>query len=458
MKQTLLTASLAIIATAAPSSPVVGAIPKWASSLSGGPGDRECDVLQKGAAPLPDEDTWQAFLKYGMYSNISKSAPTPKGYVPAFKDFSAVVLSPHCRGHTMLNEYSPEICARLCDNRHGCVAFNIYVSRGPSKVPGPQCPNPPATAVYNCALYGSLITNSSAMATDVAIGPADASGQPFVVRVRGSNGYNKVGRHDLNPFHLPLASKIISSTGFIGSTTSLNTSSIPRVTPPAKVSSVASNVKFVTPTGRTSSTLSKSSTPTARITTTLKPPNSVHPQPSFMSSAVNTSTVFSPTSSTRTVKPTDHILNPHPNLFKRNLTETTLRKAATFPAIPVPNFFHHFWNPSASRLVHAPTETVTSYLNQTTEKTVLQPSTVYQNLTATHTKYQNSTETVVTVQFATVTQTAEVERTVVVPHTTTVVARPPWHLPVVPMMVLTKSKMQPTQAAVTTTTTVTKGH
>ncbi|CAI6336459.1 unnamed protein product [Periconia digitata] len=140
-----------------------------------------CIPLGEGYAPPPEEDT--TFSSSPIYTNISKAALTPDTYIRTFSDESAAVFRPdHYLHRVELTSYSPLMCSFLCDTHDtACWAFNLYVERAPTKVPGPACPNPDPTYRYQCVLYDTPISKS-----DVENDGQKAAG--FDVEVRGSNG------------------------------------------------------------------------------------------------------------------------------------------------------------------------------------------------------------------------------------------------------------------------------
>lgn len=63
-------------------------------------------------------------------------------------------------------------------------AFNVYIERDPSVIPGAGCDNPPSTTNYKCSLWSLGITSASATNT----GQYQAN---FTVAITASNGYTK---------------------------------------------------------------------------------------------------------------------------------------------------------------------------------------------------------------------------------------------------------------------------
>ncbi|KAF2466453.1 uncharacterized protein BDR25DRAFT_237663 [Lindgomyces ingoldianus] len=148
----------------------------------------DCSDFPEGAAPLPDEDTWEKFDAMDEYSSFAHNAVTPSGYVKIFEDFNSTVVSMNYIGVWTLYAYEPQLCADSCTEQPGCKAFNIYVSRDPSKDPGPNCPNPPSVSNFRCALYSSEISVADATNDGQVQPPADANGDMFIIKHKGSNG------------------------------------------------------------------------------------------------------------------------------------------------------------------------------------------------------------------------------------------------------------------------------
>lgn len=65
--------------------------------------------------------------------------------------------------YTILSTYNASECADICTRTLGCQAFNLYFERGPSKVPGPDCRNPPALVIPFCALWGGPVSTGNAL-------------------------------------------------------------------------------------------------------------------------------------------------------------------------------------------------------------------------------------------------------------------------------------------------------
>ncbi|KAF1995696.1 hypothetical protein P154DRAFT_538556 [Amniculicola lignicola CBS 123094] len=149
---------------------------------------------QLGTAPLPPVDNEESFNNWPVYSDISQTAVDPQGYVQAFQNYNAsVIYTGHHIDSFSMEVYNTELCARQCDTHYSgaCKAFNIFIERLPDKEPGAACPNPPATAVYQCTIWGEPIYPELASNIGQSQGPKDKDGKDFAVRIRASNGYNR---------------------------------------------------------------------------------------------------------------------------------------------------------------------------------------------------------------------------------------------------------------------------
>jgi hypothetical protein len=59
----------------------------------------------------------------------------------------------------------------------------------PPQLPGPACPNPPASATYRCALFkGPLFVDDKFNLGQNRVRPGTAEDDVFQTRIRGSNG------------------------------------------------------------------------------------------------------------------------------------------------------------------------------------------------------------------------------------------------------------------------------
>lgn len=61
-----------------------------------------------------------------------------------------------------MSSYNVQECADKCTRTIGCQGFNTYFERSPSKVPGPDCPNPGGAANPFCVLWGGPVTPENA--------------------------------------------------------------------------------------------------------------------------------------------------------------------------------------------------------------------------------------------------------------------------------------------------------
>jgi hypothetical protein len=129
-----------------------------------------------------------SFVNFGDYSALATGATTPNDYVRAFQNYNTSVSSPYYLGVVTVARYDPILCAKICDDDPSCQSFDIYVSRDPSKDPGPNCPNPPATANFKCTLFTAPVSAGLATNQGQILPPADASGKEFGVKIRASNG------------------------------------------------------------------------------------------------------------------------------------------------------------------------------------------------------------------------------------------------------------------------------
>ena len=147
--------------------------------------DATCQVQPKGAGPVASPDTVKGFLNNEALKRLSKSAPTPDGYKVAFKGLSASLSALNYMGLYTINSYDTLGCASLCDQASGCVAFNMYAERDPTKDPNAQkCPDPASTTNYKCTLWGAPVCDEEATNT----GQYRAS---FHIVIAASNAYNK---------------------------------------------------------------------------------------------------------------------------------------------------------------------------------------------------------------------------------------------------------------------------
>jgi hypothetical protein len=90
-------------------------------------------------------------------------------------------------GNYLLDHYSPDECARFCDDLPTCASFNLYFERVPTYGPDTTagCPNPPSSTSINCVLWHSLLD------TD-AVTSFGQMREEFQIVITGSNLYNKI--------------------------------------------------------------------------------------------------------------------------------------------------------------------------------------------------------------------------------------------------------------------------
>ncbi|KAJ9669687.1 hypothetical protein H2201_000071 [Coniosporium apollinis] len=140
-----------------------------------------------GNGPTPSVDTPEAFSAYQDFSDIANSHEAPHPRSPYKRTFVNKDGSTHQNGylglHT-LSEYSPHLCEAKCDQKEGCVSFNIFFERNPKYTPNSECPNPPSTTNIKCTLWGFPIAAGSAV-------NKGQTRQQFKVVIAGSNGYTK---------------------------------------------------------------------------------------------------------------------------------------------------------------------------------------------------------------------------------------------------------------------------
>ena len=116
------------------------------------------------------------------YQALATNAPTPDGYANVFTNLQGSLSASNYMGLYTLDGFDTLTCASKCDQASGCVAFNVYIERDPSRDPNAaSCPNPSSTTNYKCTLWGA----------PVASGQATNMGQwrdSFQIVMAGSNG------------------------------------------------------------------------------------------------------------------------------------------------------------------------------------------------------------------------------------------------------------------------------
>lgn len=115
-------------------------------------------------------------------------------YVETFRDLNASVSTSNYMGQYVLTSYNYTECAGHCDGAQGCMAFNLFIERDPTRNPakndnetatpwGTYCPDPPSTTNYRCTLWGVPV--NSTLATNRGQSRAD-----FQVVITGSDAWN----------------------------------------------------------------------------------------------------------------------------------------------------------------------------------------------------------------------------------------------------------------------------
>ncbi|KAF2111601.1 hypothetical protein BDV96DRAFT_499317 [Lophiotrema nucula] len=146
--------------------------------------DNACAPQPRGAGPVPNPDTPEAFLAYDFFEKTALSAAAPSGYFQSFQNLQASNKEDGYMDYSSLSSYDVSACAARCDAKDGCSSFNIYFERDPTLRPAASCANPASTTNIKCVLWGSLISAQNAVNT----------GQwrrDFHVVIAGSNGYVK---------------------------------------------------------------------------------------------------------------------------------------------------------------------------------------------------------------------------------------------------------------------------
>lgn len=138
----------------------------------------------EGRGPKPTDDTPEAFLAWPEFSTAAKQASTPDPtslYKSTFVNWDGSTHQNGYLGLHTISEYDPKICEAKCNEKEGCVSFNLFFERNPMYKPTPDCPNPPSHTNIKCTLWGFPI----------AAGSAVNKGQyreQFRVVIAGSNG------------------------------------------------------------------------------------------------------------------------------------------------------------------------------------------------------------------------------------------------------------------------------
>ncbi|KAH7018016.1 uncharacterized protein B0I36DRAFT_217611, partial [Microdochium trichocladiopsis] len=127
--------------------------------------------------------TYSKFLADPKIAAIANAAKAPAGYFANFKNAPGANSASAYLGYSVLETgYDVEACAAKCNEKAGCLAFNVFFERDPVISPGKGCENPTAFANIKCSLWGVPLDNSTATNT----------GQwrsKFHVAIAGSNAY-----------------------------------------------------------------------------------------------------------------------------------------------------------------------------------------------------------------------------------------------------------------------------
>ncbi|KAF1834799.1 hypothetical protein BDW02DRAFT_475931, partial [Decorospora gaudefroyi] len=118
-------------------------------------------------------------------ASVAKGASTPSGYFNTFTNLQGASSAYGYLGYSTVESYDPSVCATKCDDKEGCLGFNIYVERDPSLNPGPECSNPDAVANIKCSFWGGPVYTNTATNTG-------QWREQFEVAIAGSNGYTSL--------------------------------------------------------------------------------------------------------------------------------------------------------------------------------------------------------------------------------------------------------------------------
>ncbi|MCJ1249366.1 hypothetical protein MMC30_006589 [Trapelia coarctata] len=152
--------------------------------------DGTCEPQPKGSGPLAYADTPEAFLADTNLQSLALNALAPAGYTQVFQNVQASLSASNYMGLYTIDKYDNALCQSICDQKDGCVAFNLYLERDPTLSANTiNCPNPPSTTNIKCTLWGSPISANEAKNT----GQYRAK---FHVVIAASNGYNKITAPD----------------------------------------------------------------------------------------------------------------------------------------------------------------------------------------------------------------------------------------------------------------------
>ncbi|KAI5272163.1 hypothetical protein E4T47_04595 [Aureobasidium subglaciale] len=175
----------AILASATAASSISVAITDAAASTPSVVKRAACAAEPVGYGPVTNQpnDDAASFLNNPVYGNTAKSAAIPSGYQQTFSNLNASSSAYGYITFTNLKSYDTTQCALKCSKAAGCMGFNIYFERDPSKTPDKtQCPNPASLTQIRCVLWGGAVTTANTVNTG-------RKWEQFQVVVAGSNGY-----------------------------------------------------------------------------------------------------------------------------------------------------------------------------------------------------------------------------------------------------------------------------
>ncbi|USP81973.1 uncharacterized protein yc1106_09247 [Curvularia clavata] len=155
-----------------------------------------CAPNSESTAPAPLVNTLAGFYEWHGYNLIALNARVPTGYETTLVNGDCAISSSKYMLYSKLETYDVQACADICDVHRGCDAFNIYVQREPSVVPGAGCPNPKAIFTTICALYSEPVSLAQCTNAGQYMGPEDANGKAFRTAVRASNIYTRLPAKD----------------------------------------------------------------------------------------------------------------------------------------------------------------------------------------------------------------------------------------------------------------------
>jgi len=154
--------------------------------------DGNCTQLPLGKGPVPSPDNSHEFLTSKELASQANNAPTPENYTESFKNLQASSSTDKYLGYITLDSYDTSRCASECNSRSDCQSINVFFERSPTRQVGPACVDPASTTFIKCALWGTVVTKSTAK-------NGGFQDHAFVVAIAGSNGYfnERAGKVDL---------------------------------------------------------------------------------------------------------------------------------------------------------------------------------------------------------------------------------------------------------------------